>query len=74
MWKPSDLGLLSLREESLGDASLIEDFDRARVQTAGARAGEVLAGAPLDDRNIDARQRQFARQRQSCRASSDDHY
>jgi hypothetical protein len=44
------------------------------VQTACARAGEVLAGAPLDDGNIDARQRQLARQHQPCRTSSGDHH
>ena len=31
-----DLGHLPLRKKSLGDAALIEHFDRARVQTAGA--------------------------------------
>jgi hypothetical protein len=44
------------------------------MQTSRARAGEFLAGAPLDDRNIDAGELQLARQRQTCRASSDDHY
>src|SRR5207244_930720 len=36
--------------------------------------GEVLAGAPLDDGNVDARQRQLARQHQPCRTSSGDHH
>src|SRR6185295_9269602 len=40
--EPSDLRRLSLREEPIGDAALIEDLDGARVQTACARAGEVL--------------------------------
>jgi hypothetical protein len=69
-----DLRRLSLREEPIGDAALIENLDRACVQTARARAGEVLAGAPFDDGNIDTRQRQLARQHQSCRTSSDDHH
>ena len=44
------------------------------VQTARARAGEVLAGAPLDDGDVDPRQRQLARQHQPCRTSSGDHH
>src|ERR671917_339313 len=44
------------------------------MQTACARAGEVLAGAPLDDGNVDARQRQLARQHQPRRTSSGDHH
>ena len=38
-----DLRLLPLGEKPIGDAALIEDLDGARVQTAGTRAGEVLA-------------------------------
>ena len=38
-----DLGHLSLREEPIGDATLIEDLDGSCVQSTGARAGEVLA-------------------------------
>jgi hypothetical protein len=33
-----------------------------------------LAGAPLDNGNVDARQRQLACQHQPCRTSSDDHH
>jgi hypothetical protein len=44
------------------------------VQTAGARAGEGLVGAPLDNGNVDARQRQLARQHQPGRTSSGDHH
>ena len=69
-----DLDHLSLREEPIGDSALIEDLDGARVQTTRARAGEVLAGAPLDNRNVDARQRQLARQHQPGRTSSGDHH
>lgn len=70
---------LSLREEPIGDSSLIEDFDGACVQTAGARSDEVLAGAPFDDGNVNAGnvnagQRQLACQHQSGRTSSSDHY
>ena len=69
-----DLMHLSLREESIGDAALVEDLDGACVQTAGARAGEVLAGAPLDNGDVDARQRQLARQHQPGRTSPGDHH
>ena len=69
-----DLMQLSLREEPIGDAALIEDLDGARVQTACARAGEVLAGAPLDNGDVDARQRQLARQHQPGRTASGDHH
>ena len=44
------------------------------TQTACARAGEVLAGAPLDDGDVDARQRQLARQHQPRRTASGDHH
>ena len=44
------------------------------VQTACARAGEVLVGAPLDDGDVDARQRQLARQHQPRRTASGDHH
>jgi hypothetical protein len=44
------------------------------MQTARARAGQVLAGALLDNGNVDARQRQLARQHQPCRTSSGDHH
>ena len=55
-----DLHRLPLREEPIGDAALIEHLDGARVQTAGARAVELLARAPLDDCDIDPRQRQLS--------------
>jgi hypothetical protein len=55
-------------------SKLIEDLDRAGVQAARARTGEVLAGAPFDDGNVDARQGQLARQHQPCRSSSGDHH
>ena len=44
------------------------------VQTARARAGEVLAGAPLDDGDVDPRQRQLARQHQPRRTAAGDHH
>ena len=39
-----------------------------------AREPGVLAGAPLDDRHVDARQRQLARQHQPRRASPGNHH
>src|SRR6185369_2533218 len=69
-----DLHRLSLRDESLGDAALIEDFDRACVQAAGARAGEILAGASLDDCDVDAGEGELAGQCHSCRSASGDQY
>jgi hypothetical protein len=68
-----DLSHLPLREEPVGDPALIEDLDGARVQTARAQAGEVVTGAPLDNGNVDPRQRQLARQHQPRRTSSGDH-
>jgi hypothetical protein len=53
---------LPLRKEPIGDSTLVENFDGARVQTACARAEEVLAHAPLDNSSVHARQRQLARQ------------
>jgi hypothetical protein len=69
-----DLHRLPLRQEPISDSTLLEDLDGARVQTARALANEVLAGAPLDDGNVDLRQRQLARQHQPCRSSSRDHH
>ena len=65
---------LPLREEPFGDAALIEHLDGAGVQTAGARAVELLTGASFDDDDVDPRQRQLARQHQPGRAAAgDDH-
>ena len=72
--EPGDLGHLPLRQEPVGDAALIENLDGAGVQAAGARAGEILAGAPLDDGDVDPRQRQLARQHQPRRTGAGDHY
>ena len=69
-----DLRHLPLCKEPISDSTLIEHLDGARVQTARARTNEVLAGAPLDNSNVDARQRQFACQHQSRRACSDDRH
>src|SRR5215207_11330381 len=44
------------------------------MKTACAGAWEILAGAPLDDGDVDPRQSQLARQHQPCRASSGDYH
>jgi hypothetical protein len=44
------------------------------VQTASARAGELLAGAPLDNGDVDPRLRQLGREHQPRRTFSEDHY
>src|SRR5262249_22316980 len=72
--EPRDLGGLSLRKEPIGDSTLIEDLDGARVQAPRARAGEVLVRATLDDRYVHPRQPQLARQHQSRRTSTGDHH
>ena len=69
-----DLRHLSLRKEPIRDAALVEDLDGAGLQPACARACEVLAGAPLEDRNVDASQCQLACQHQPSRACSGDHH
>ncbi len=69
-----DLVFLSLRDEPIGDSTLIENLDGAREQTACALAGQVLVGAPLDNNDVDLRQRQLARQHQPRRTSSDDYH
>ena len=68
------LSHLTLREEPISDATLIEHLDRARVKTAGPRAGEHVIGTPLDDRDVDLRQRQLGRQHHPRRTSSGDHH
>ena len=72
--KEPDLGHLPLRKEAFSDSPLIEHFDRACVQTAFARSGDVLIFAPLDDGDVDPRKRQLCRQHQARRTSSGDHH
>jgi hypothetical protein len=66
--------LLALREEAFRDATLIEHLDGAGVETSSPRPVEVLTGASLDDYDVDARQRQLARQHQPGRTSSGYHH
>ncbi len=68
------LGHLTLREEPIGDPALIQHLDRARVDSAGPRVGEHVIGTPLDDRDVDLRQRQLGRQHHPRRTASGDHH
>jgi hypothetical protein len=52
---------LSLRNEAIGDSPLIEHLDGTYMQPACAQAVEILTFAPLDNRDVDARQGQLAR-------------
>lgn len=66
--------LLSLRNKSIGDAALVENFKTSCMQPAGARTDDIRAEPPLHDGHIDVCQRQFARQHHSSRTRSDDHH
>src|SRR5262249_41157398 len=68
-----NLRLLPLSEEGFGNPPLIKDSDGARVQTACARASQVLARAPFNNGNVDTRQRQLRCQHQPRRARTDNH-
>ncbi len=72
--EPGHLGGGALREEPLGDAALVEDLDGPAVQAEGAPADDLLAGTPLEDDDVDPRQRQLARQHQAGRATADHHH
>ena len=69
-----DLRHLPLCEEPVGYPTLIEQLDAECMQTARAPADEFLIHAPLDDRDVDIRQRQLTCQHQTCWTSSDDHH
>jgi hypothetical protein len=69
-----DLRQLALFQEPISDSALIEHLDGACVETTRARSDEDLAGAPLDNGDVDARQSQLAGQHQSGRPCSDDHH
>ena len=63
---------LAFAQEAVGDAALVEHLDCAGVQAAGAGLGDRLVGAPLDDGDIDSRQRELGRQHQAGRAGAGD--
>ena len=65
--KPGHLGHLPRGEKPICDPALIEHLDGAGVQPARPPALEILARAPLDDRDVDARQCQFAREHEPGR-------
>jgi hypothetical protein len=43
----------------VGNSTLIENLDRSNVQSSGPRSNEILVRAPLNDGNVNARQRQL---------------
>src|SRR5262249_40434535 len=67
-------GRLARPRGTFRDATLIKHLDRAGMKTAGSRSIEILTVASLHDDDIDARQRQLARQHQSGRTASCDHH
>lgn len=69
-----DLRHLPLGQETIHDPALVEDFERAGMQTAGARADQLLVGPPLDHRDVDSGQPQLAGQHQPRRAGSGDEH
>lgn len=67
----ADIGVgLPLGEKAVNDAALVEHFQRTRMQPAGAAARYLHRRSPLDDRDIDAAERQFACQHQTGRAAA----
>ena len=67
-------GLMLAGELALAGVDVVIVERRASQDVHGSRAGEVLAGAPLDNGNVDPRQRQLARQHQPGRAASSDYH
>jgi hypothetical protein len=65
---------LALRNEAIGDTTLIKHLDRAYVQSACAQTREVLTGTSLDNGNVNARQSNLACQHQPCWAASGDYH
>ena len=65
---------LALGEEPLGDAALIEQLDRAGVESAPTSACQTLRLAPLEDDDVHPRQPQLASQHHPRRPAPDDHH
>ena len=72
--EPGRAGDLALGQEAVHDAALIEDLEGSRKEATGACARDVLVGAPLDDRDIDAGQRQLTGQHQARRPGPGDQH
>ncbi len=62
-----------LPTETLGDSALVKHLSRAKLQAASAKAGKLLTGTPLNNRDIDLRQRQLACQHQPGRTGPNDY-
>ena len=74
MAKARNLHRLPFAEEAIGNAALIQHLDGSGMQAAGARALELPVAPTLDNRNIHARQGQFACQHQARRTSAGDQH
>ena len=70
--EPGHLDRLSLCEEPVDDPALVEDLQRAGVETSRTRAHQLRRRTPLEDHDIDPRQLQLGTQHQARRATSDD--
>ena len=62
----------ALGEEAVGDATLVEELDRPRVEPAGSGADEVRGRTAFEDGDANPRQRELTRQHQARRAGTDD--
>jgi hypothetical protein len=72
--EPGDLRDLALGKESICDAPLVEHLDGARLQSACPRPRKLLIGTALDDRDVDAGQRQLTGQHQSRGTAAHDQH
>ncbi len=70
----ASIGIALPQERVLGDAALVEQLDRARVQPA--RAGDPASSwsRAADDDGLDACQRELGCQHEPRRTSSRDHH
>ena len=62
------------RKKPVDDAALVEDLERAGVESSGPPAVELLVGTALDHEDVDPRQRELGRQHQPGRSASRDHH
>jgi hypothetical protein len=72
--EPPDLHHGALREEPVGDATLIEHLDRAGVETSRSRSVDLLRRPPLHHDDVCACERQLPCEHEARRTSACDHY
>ncbi len=72
--EPARLDRLPLREEAVGDPSLVEHLDRPRVEAPGTGAGPLVGGAALEHHDVRSREGQLGRQHHPRRTSSGDRH